>query len=97
MQVDVVEVAQSQKSHILAVAAVEITFDPEHKIKISDLRVLRNGQGELWIGMPSRAVTSNSVRRYDYVPIVVCSPKLKRQIEDAVFAAFERFSAGGAQ
>jgi len=74
---------------VLATARVEITCDSVHKITLDDLRVLRNGQSEVWLGMPSLKNAHGA-----YFPIVEFSPKLKRDIEDAVLEAFEKWSLG---
>jgi hypothetical protein len=39
--------------------------------------------------MPSYSVPANGGRSYDYLPAVILSTKLKRDVEDAVLPAFE--------
>jgi hypothetical protein len=58
-------------------------------IVIDDARVLRNKQGQLWLAMPSYSVPVNGGRSYDYLPAVILSTKLKRDVEDTVLPAFE--------
>jgi DNA-binding cell septation regulator SpoVG len=81
--------APNKPRSVLATARVEITCDPVHKITLDDLRVLRNGQSEVWLGMPSLKNAHGA-----YFPIVEFSPRLKRDIEDAVLEAFEKWSPG---
>jgi hypothetical protein len=47
--------------------------------------------------MPSYSVPANGGRSYDYLPAVVLSAKLKREVEDAVLPAFEAWEQGGAR
>lgn len=58
-------------------------------ITIDDARVLRNKHGQLWLAMPSYSIPSSNGRSYDYLPAVVLSTKLKREVDDAVLPAFE--------
>ena len=82
--------APADKPSLLAVAQVELGFD-DHAVAIDDFRVLRNRQGELWVSTPMRSVRSaSSSRDYQYVPVVTLSRILKRMVEDAVLAAYER-------
>ena len=74
---------------VLATARIEITCDSIHKITLDDLRVLRNGQSEVWLGMPSLKNAHGA-----YFPIVEFSPKLKRDIEDVVLEAYEKWALG---
>lgn len=86
----VISPAPADKPSILAVAQVELGFD-DHAVTIDDFRVLRNRQSELWVSTPTRSVRSSSFSRdYQYVPVVTLSRILKRMVEDAVLAAYER-------
>lgn len=71
----------------LAAAEVELTFDDGSTVRISDLRVLRNRQNQLWIGWPMRAV------RGSLTQIVSGSRRVQRLIEDAVLPEFESWLA----
>jgi DNA-binding cell septation regulator SpoVG len=77
---------------VLATARVEITCDPAYRITLDDLRVLRNGQSEIWLGMPSLKNAHGA-----YFPIVEFSPRLRRDIENAVLEAYEKRAEQSAQ
>lgn len=51
--------------------------------------MLRNKHGQQWLSMPSFTVSAIGGRTYDYSPAVILSTKLKRNVEDVVFPAFE--------
>jgi len=89
MLVKVLSFSPSSKPSVLASVrvglAAESAGDP---IVIDDALVLRNKHGQLWLAMPSYSVPSSNAR-YDYLPAVVLSTKLKRDVEDVVLPAFE--------
>lgn len=89
MLVKVLSLSRSSKPAVLASVRVELTADGGDSITIDDARVLRNKHGQLWLAMPSYSVPSNGGRSYDYLPAVVLSTRLKRDVEDAVLPAFE--------
>ena len=76
----------------VSIASVAITLDG-HTITVTDLRVMAKNQ-TFWIGMPS-------VKNVHGVwgPVVQLSSALKKQVEDAVLAAYEKKveMAGGAR
>src|SRR5262245_12885419 len=87
--------APPDKPAIIAVAQVVLGFD-ELSVTFDVVRILRNSQGELWVSLPTRSVRpSSSSREYQYVPVITLSRVLKRQVEDAVLAAYERGGASG--
>lgn len=88
MNIKVNAIQRSTKSHRLADATVELTDESGDSIVISDIRVLQNKQGQIWVAMPSRSVSEGG-RSYQYVPLVEPSRRLRRRIEDSVLAAFE--------
>jgi DNA-binding cell septation regulator SpoVG len=101
MQVKVLAFSRSPKPAVLASARIELaTEGTGDTIIIDDARVLRNKHGQLWLAMPSYSVPSSNGRSYDYLPAVILSTKLKRDVEDAVLPAFEeweREQAAGAR
>lgn len=86
---NVLEVSSPRKQSALASVRVELADAEGNVITIDDARVLRNKHGQLWLAMPSYSVPANGGRSYDYLPAVVLSTKLKRDVEDAVLPAFE--------
>ena len=89
MQVNVLGFSRSLKPAVLASVRVELAADTGDSVIIDDARVLRNKHGQLWLAMPSYSVPANGGRSYDYLPAVILSTQLKRQVEDAVLPAFE--------
>ncbi len=92
MEVRVISISPPTKSAALASAKIAIHHENESLI-IDDLRVLKNANDELWVGFPSRIVNGA------YTQLVFASHRMKRQIEDAVIAAYEEWAeqAGGAR
>jgi DNA-binding cell septation regulator SpoVG len=90
MQIKVLSFSRSPKPSVLATVRIELTVEGD-SIIIDDARVLRNKHGQLWLAMPSYSVPSNNGRSYDYLPAVILSTKLKRDVEDAVLPAFEQW------
>jgi DNA-binding cell septation regulator SpoVG len=88
MNVTVNLIQRSVKSHRLADAIVELSDAGGDSLVISDIRILRNKQGQAWVAMPSRSV-SESGHSFKYVPVMESNRQLHRRIEDAVLAAFE--------
>jgi hypothetical protein len=70
-------------------ASVDLHFDNETVLHISDLRIFRNQQGQLWVGWPMRSVQGKLVQ------IVSSSRSVHRLVEDAVLPAFERWQKEG--
>jgi DNA-binding cell septation regulator SpoVG len=98
MQVKVLAFSRSPKPAVLASVRVEVAAeDGGDSIVIDDARVLRNKHGQLWLAMPSYSVPSANGRSYDYLPAVILSTKLKRDVEDAVLPAFEAWEHESAQ
>jgi len=89
MQIKILSFSHSSKSNVLASVRIELALESSpDTIIIDDARVLRNKHGQLWLAMPSYSVPSNN-GRYDYMPAVVLSTNLKRDVENAVLPAFE--------
>jgi DNA-binding cell septation regulator SpoVG len=79
-----------RKPNVLAHASVSIEFE-DQAVTVSDLRVLRNRSGEMWVGMPAIAV-SNGGREYSYEVCVEFSRELRRAVEDAVLGEFAKWN-----
>jgi DNA-binding cell septation regulator SpoVG len=88
MQIKLTTIQASTKPHRLADASIELTDCDGDSLVVSDLRILQNRQGQVWVAMPSRSV-SDSGRSFQYFPQIEPSRQLQRKIEDAVLAAFE--------
>jgi DNA-binding cell septation regulator SpoVG len=90
MQIRILSLSSSSKPTILASVRIELAVEgsPDSVI-IDDARVLRNKHGQSWLAMPSYSVPASNGRSYDYLPAVILSTKLKRDVEDAVIPVFE--------
>jgi DNA-binding cell septation regulator SpoVG len=75
------------KTGALASADVEVVFDNESRLRIHDIRVLRNQQGDLWIAWPSRVLDGK------YIQLLSASRRFTRMIEDCVLPAFEKWQS----
>jgi hypothetical protein len=90
MKATVLSISRSNKPTVLASVRIELAADGTgDSVIIDDARVLRNKHGQLWLAIPSYSVPANGGRSYDYLPAVILSTKLKREVEDAVLPAFE--------
>ena len=92
MHVRVLEITKARKSSYLAGAKVELSDDNGTSIVIDDLRILRNRQDQLWLAPPTYS-TANG-KAWEYRPVIQFDRELKRQIEDAVLAEYERQTQG---
>jgi DNA-binding cell septation regulator SpoVG len=90
MKIEIKLIQHSTKPHRLADASVELTDADGDSLVISDIRVLENKQGQIWVAMPSRSV-SDSGRSFQYIPQVESNRQLRRKIEDSVLIAFEEW------
>jgi DNA-binding cell septation regulator SpoVG len=88
MNVSVKSIQPASKPHRLADASIELSDVDGDSVVISDIRILENKQGQVWVAMPSRSV-SEAGRSFQYIPQIEPSRQLHRKIEDAVLAAFE--------
>jgi DNA-binding cell septation regulator SpoVG len=90
MLVKVLSFSRSPKPAVLSSVRIELAVEGSgDSIIIDDARVLRNRHGQLWLAMPSYSVPASNGRSFDYLPAVILSTKLKREVEDAVLPAFE--------
>jgi DNA-binding cell septation regulator SpoVG len=90
MNVKVKLIQASTKPHRLADASIELVDSDGDLILISDIRVLQNKQGQMWVAMPNRSV-SDGGRSFQYVPQIEPNKPLNRKIEDSVLTAFEQW------
>lgn len=90
MNVKVQSIQPATKPHRLADASIELTGGDGDSLVVSDIRILQNKQGQVWVAMPSRSVSEGG-RSFQYVPQIEPSRPLLRKIEDAVLAAFEEW------
>ena len=86
-----VNFSSSSKPQVLASVRIELSVEGTNdSIIIDDARVLRNRHGQLWLAMPAYSVPASG-RGYDYMPAVILSTKLKREVEDVVLPAFQEW------
>jgi DNA-binding cell septation regulator SpoVG len=90
MNITVKLIQPSTKPHRLADATIELADADGDVLVISDIRILENRQGQAWVAMPTRSV-SDGGRSYQYLPQIELNRPLKRNIEDAVIAAFDEW------
>lgn len=90
MNVKVKAITASRKTNRLADASIELTDSEGDLVVISDIRILQNKQGEVWIAMPSRSVSLGG-RSFEYFPQVESNKRLQRKIQDVILAAFEQW------
>ena len=88
MNVKVKLIQAATKPHRLADAIIELADSDGDSVLISDIRILQNKQGQIWVAMPARSVSEGG-RSYQYVPQIESNRQLQRKIEDAVLTAFE--------
>ena len=90
MNIKVLLIQPSHKAHRLADASVELADATGDSLIISDLRILQNRQGQVWVAMPSRSINEGG-RSFQYIPQVEPNRQLQRKMEDAVLTAFEQW------
>ena len=90
MNIRVRLIQPATKPHRLADASIELEDPDGDSVVISDIRVLQNRQGQLWVAMPSRSV-SDGGRSFQYFPQIEPNRQLARKIEDAVLAAYQEW------
>lgn len=87
MKVHQVEIYPPRKASCIANAKVTLSDDAGSSIVIDDLRVIRNAQGQLWVAPPTYSTAQG--KAWEYFPTVTFDRALRRQVEDAVLAAYE--------
>ena len=90
MNVKVKMIQSATKPHRLADASIELADSGGDSLIISDIRILQNKQGQVWVAMPSRSVNEGG-HSFQYFPQVESNKQLQRKIEDMVLGAFEEW------
>jgi DNA-binding cell septation regulator SpoVG len=90
MNISVKSIQPATKPHRLADASIELSDTVGDSILVSDIRILQNRQGQLWVAMPSRSMNEGG-RSFQYLAQVEANRPLNRKIEDVVLAAFEEW------
>jgi DNA-binding cell septation regulator SpoVG len=90
MNVNVKLIQAATKPHRLADASVELADTNGDSLLISDIRILQNRQGQLWVAMPTRSVSEGG-RSFQYFPQIEANRELARKIEDAVLVAYQEW------
>jgi DNA-binding cell septation regulator SpoVG len=90
MNVKLKSIQASTKPHRLADASIELSDGDGDSIVISDIRILENKQGQVWVAMPNRSVSEGG-RSFQYIPQIESNRQLRRKIEDSVLTAFEEW------
>ena len=90
MNVKVLSFSRVSKPAVLGSVRIELTIEGSvDSVTVDDARVLRNKHRQLWLAMPSYSSPASNGHSYDYLPAIILSAKLKREVEDAVLPAFE--------
>jgi len=89
--VNVLDIRPSRKSSAIADLTIEIQTKCG-TITIADCRILRNRQNQTWMAMPSYPVPTSG-RDFKYEQTVLLSKELRRAVDDAALAGFEKWDA----
>lgn len=92
MNVKSVEIQAPRRPSCLANARIELEDADGLVITIDDFRILRNKQGQVWVSTPCYSVPEGR-NGYKYEPTIIFPRELKRTVEDAVLAEYERWEA----
>jgi DNA-binding cell septation regulator SpoVG len=85
--VEVVSIVPPRKPSCLAEATAKIIFEDGEFFVIADLRILKNRNAQTWVALPTYSIKEGASWRYEAT--VELSRGLRRQLEDAVIAAYE--------
>jgi len=94
MNVIIISIEPATKPHRLADAAVALTDSEGDSVAISDIRILQNRQGQTWVAMPSRSISTGG-RSFSYLPQVELNKPLQKKVEEAVLTAYEHWDESG--
>ena len=89
LQIKIAGVKRGSRQNVLASIQVELlSEDGQDTVSVLDARVLRNKNGQLWVGYPNQAFPDpeGAIR---YVPILSFSKDLTRRVSDTVLVAYE--------
>ncbi len=85
--IEVVSIVPPRKPSCLAEATAKIILEDGEFFVIADLRILKNRNAQTWVALPTYSVKEGAGWRYEAT--VELSRGLRRQLEDAVIAAYE--------
>ena len=89
MRITNVEIYPARKPSFLANAKVQLSDDQGNSVTITDFRILRNKQSELWVAVPNYTVPDG--KGWVYEPTIILSRKFQFEISEAVLAAYEKW------
>lgn len=95
MRITNVEIYPARKPSFLANAKVQLSDDEGNSVTITDFRILKNKQSELWVAVPNYTIPDG--KGWIYEPTVILSRKLQFDISEAVLAAYAKWTAPIAQ
>jgi hypothetical protein len=103
MRITNIEIYPARKPSFLANARVELSDNEGNSLTITDFRILRNKQSDLWVAVPNYTIPDG--KGWIYEPTVILSRKLQFEISEAVLAVFAKWQqpigqkplAGGAR
>ena len=84
-----VEVYPARKPSFLANTRVTLSDDEGDSVTITDFRLLRNKQSELWVAVPNYTIPDG--KGWVYEPTIILSRKLQFEVSEAVLAAYARW------
>ncbi len=85
--VEVIAILPPRKPSCLAEATAKIILEDGEFFVIADLRILKNRNAQTWVALPTYSIKEGAGWRYEAT--VELSRGLRRQLEDAVIAAYE--------
>ena len=89
MRIINIEIYPARKPSFLANAKVTLSDDEGNSVTITDFRLLRNKQSELWVAVPNYTLPDG--KGWVYEPTVVLSRKLQFEISEAVLDAYAKW------
>jgi hypothetical protein len=92
MKIISVAIQSPRKPSIVGNAIVQIEMEG-FSLKVSDLRIIRNRAGVLWVAFPDHPIKRE--RGCDYLLTIEPDAVLAKHISDAVLAEFAKWQAGG--
>jgi DNA-binding cell septation regulator SpoVG len=89
MRITNVEIYPARKPSFLANAKVTLSDDEGNSVTITDFRLLRNKQSELWVAVPNYTIPDG--KGWVYEPTIIMSRKLQFEVSEAVLGAFAKW------
>jgi hypothetical protein len=93
MHIAEVEIYAARKPSFIANARVTLSDDEGNSVTVTDFRVLRNKQSELWVAVPNYTIADG--KGWIYEPTIILSRKLQFEVSEAVLAAYTAKQASG--